>query len=227
MYLALEPYLRRRWPDALVALNRVFAGKFHDPLVGRDLLIGCVTGAAAVLLLYARYFSSRFGGLQISPYSGGDNLYTLDLFSGARMVIACSTGLLGGFIRSNAMTLFFVFLLRILLRRTWITVVVVFVIWTANGVAFGVSDLSPISLIIDALLYSSIAIVLLRYGIVAFAADMLVFELLMGFPITTQLSAWYSGIGLTGLALLLALTLYAFHTSLGGQPLFGRATLED
>jgi serine/threonine-protein kinase len=30
-----------------------------------------------------------------------------------------------------------------------------------------------------------------------------------------------------GLALLLAFALYAFHTSLGGQPLFGRASLED
>ena len=42
-----------------------------------------------------------------------------------------------------------------------------------------------------------------------------------------RLSAWYSWMGLTGLALLLAFALYAFHTSLGGQPLFGRASLED
>jgi len=140
---------------------------------------------------------------------------------------ACSIGLLGGFIRSSSTVLFFVFLLMILLRRTWITVVVVFVIFTAGGAAIGTVALSPISLIIGALLYSSLVIVLLRYGIVAFAASSLFSNLLMGFPITTQLSAWYSGIGLTGLALLLALTLYAFHTSLGGQAIFGRATLED
>jgi hypothetical protein len=48
-----------------------------------------------------------------------------------------------------------------------------------------------------------------------------------GFPITTNLSAWYSGIGLVGLGLMLGLAVYAFHTSLGGQPLFGRASLED
>ena len=42
-----------------------------------------------------------------------------------------------------------------------------------------------------------------------------------------RLSARYSWMGLTGLALLLALAPYAFHTSLGGQPLFGRASLED
>jgi len=55
----------------------------------------------------------------------------------------------------------------------------------------------------------------------------LFFLLLLFLPITTQLSAWYSGTGLTGLALLVAFALYAFHTSLGGQPLFGRASLEE
>ena len=47
------------------------------------------------------------------------------------------------------------------------------------------------------------------------------------FPTTTKLSAWYSGIGLGGVLALLAFAFYAFHTSLGGQPMFGRASLED
>ena len=46
-------------------------------------------------------------------------------------------------------------------------------------------------------------------------------------PITTQLSAWYSGIGLMGLILLLALAGYGFYTSPGDQPLFGRAMIEE
>jgi hypothetical protein len=53
------------------------------------------------------------------------------------------------------------------------------------------------------------------------------FSFLSVFPITTQFSAWYSGAGFTGLALLLGIAAYAFHTSLGGQPLFGRASLEN
>ena len=51
--------------------------------------------------------------------------------------------------------------------------------------------------------------------------------ILKGFPITIHVSAWYSGIGYAGLALLLAMAIYGFHTSLGGQPMFGRASLED
>ena len=37
LYVALEPYVRRRWPDALVSWTRVLAGRFRDPLVGRDI----------------------------------------------------------------------------------------------------------------------------------------------------------------------------------------------
>jgi len=40
-------------------------------------------------------------------------------------------------------------------------------------------------------------------------------------------SAWYFGTGITGQFLLLAFALYAFYTSLGGQPLFGRTSLDD
>jgi hypothetical protein len=47
------------------------------------------------------------------------------------------------------------------------------------------------------------------------------------FPITTHLAAWYAGIGMVGVLLLIGLTVYGFYTSLGGQPLFGRLSLED
>jgi hypothetical protein len=61
----------------------------------------------------------------------------------------------------------------------------------------------------------------------AYITQIFFLNLLISSPITIQLSAWYSGVGLTGLALMLAFALYAFHTSLGGQPIFGRASLED
>src|SRR5208283_1540399 len=39
--IALEPYVRRRWPATLVSWIRLLAGDFRDPLVGRDVLAGC------------------------------------------------------------------------------------------------------------------------------------------------------------------------------------------
>ena len=61
-YLGLEPYVRRYWPRALVAWTRLVNGRFADPLVGRDVLIGITCGllAAAVSFLY-----------QVAPQTAG------------------------------------------------------------------------------------------------------------------------------------------------------------
>jgi len=44
LYLALEPIVRRRWPDSIISWSRLLAGRLRDPLVGRDILIGCLAG---------------------------------------------------------------------------------------------------------------------------------------------------------------------------------------
>lgn len=52
-YAAVEPHVRRRWPQMLVGWSRLLDGRWRDPLVGRDLLVGsavAVAGTAAVLL---------------------------------------------------------------------------------------------------------------------------------------------------------------------------------
>ena len=45
-YMALEPAVRRRWPDALVSWSRLIAGRYKDPIVGRDVLVGVLAGLA-------------------------------------------------------------------------------------------------------------------------------------------------------------------------------------
>lgn len=47
-YLAIEPAMRRRRPQALVSWTRLLAGEIRDPLVGRDLLVGAFDGCVAV-----------------------------------------------------------------------------------------------------------------------------------------------------------------------------------
>src|SRR5207247_2057549 len=44
LYLALEPALRRLWPDGIVSWVRALDGRLLDPLVGRDVLIGTLLG---------------------------------------------------------------------------------------------------------------------------------------------------------------------------------------
>jgi hypothetical protein len=51
--------------------------------------------------------------------------------------------------------------------------------------------------------------------------------LLTNLPLTTQWSAWYSGLSLAGILLMAAIVLFGFYTSLGGRPLFGGAALDE
>ncbi len=49
-YVAIEPLVRRRWPDLIVSSTRLLAGRLRDPLIGRDFLIGAALGAIAAAL---------------------------------------------------------------------------------------------------------------------------------------------------------------------------------
>jgi serine/threonine-protein kinase len=50
LYLALEPAVRRTWPDMLIGWTRLLAGGLRDPRVGRDVLIGVSAGVLVTLL---------------------------------------------------------------------------------------------------------------------------------------------------------------------------------
>ena len=47
--LAVEPFLRRRWPRTIAGWNRLFAGRVRDPLVGRDVLFGLTAGVGSAV----------------------------------------------------------------------------------------------------------------------------------------------------------------------------------
>src|SRR6185295_12946481 len=50
VYIALEPYVRRRWPQTLISWSTVLIGRVRDAVVGRDVLIGCAAGSAVAIL---------------------------------------------------------------------------------------------------------------------------------------------------------------------------------
>ena len=52
-YMALEPWVRRHWPNGLIGWSRALGRGFKDPLVGRDVLVGVAFGAALASYSYA------------------------------------------------------------------------------------------------------------------------------------------------------------------------------
>jgi len=66
-----------------------------------------------------------------------------------------------------------------------------------------------------------------RVGLGAFVVAMFVDRLFHDFPLTVHASAWYAGYGYAALAIVAAIALYGFKTSLGGRPFVADVGLDD
>ncbi len=221
LYIALEPYVRRRWPNTIVAWSRVLSGSLRDPLVGRDVLVGVLFGIGQTLLLLLEQLVLRW--LNSAPAGWGA---TLDAWPGVRYLIA--QGFLNNLIEAIVFTLFLfylMFLWRVLTRRQWLATGLFFL----TGVALSVLGTSNtiIAVVFVCLFVGLDVIALLRFGLLTLAICKFVGGLLLSVPITTDFSAWYAGSSLLVLLAVLALAGYAFHTSLGGQKLFEGKLLNE
>ncbi len=212
LYMALEPYVRRRWPTSLITWSRVLTGKFADPLVGRDLLVGVLVGLCFTLL-------TKLPALIASEPATVE----LQVLLGMRFVVGDFLHSMGGAVFDPLAFTFLLTLLRALLRRDWLAGAVPVLIF--GLLAFLVA--SPLIAVVVMILFSLIVFVFIRFGLLAFAGTILIFFWLNNLPFTTNFSAWYAGTSLFEMFMVTALAGYAFYTSLGGQKVFKRNLLED
>ncbi len=216
-YLGLEPYVRRRWPTMLISWSRLLAGRFRDPLVGRDVLIGILIGIV-LNLISVLFRNISPGAFAYSP----NNETLLKGLSGVRLAAGNLVIIAVIAVVVALMNLFMLFLLRRLARRDWLAVVL-FALFFATGNYAGNWQVWAISILANGL----IAVAMTRYGLVAVAVSSFAQITLNAFPVTLNFSAWYAGIGLAPLVAVLALAVFAFYTSLGGQKVFRGSLLED
>jgi hypothetical protein len=221
LYIALEPYVRRRWPATLVSWSRLLAGDFRDPLVGRDVLAGCFLASFSTAVQGLAWVAfSRLGHVPPQPTSGPQWQ-----FLGARAIVANVALSLTWALFFWLAALFVLFLLRALLRKEWSAAVVWVLLFSVFVAALSEFDRAAL---VGALIFSGLAVfVMIRFGLLALVVNYLVYNILQNYPLTTHGSAWYAGISLTGILLMAAMTLFGFYTSLGGRPVFGGAVLEE
>jgi hypothetical protein len=221
LYIALEPYVRRRWPATLVSWSRLLAGGLRDPLVGRDVLVGCLLAVTEIVLGRAGWFVPAWLGSPPSqPYTGPTSQ-----FLGARAIVSNVAGSLPFTIGGGLALLFVLFLLRVLLRKEWAAAGVLVLLFTLFQ---ALPSASPAVAAVTGLIAFGLEVFLLvRFGVLVLIASFFFQEFLSNFPLTTQVSAWYAGIGFAGILALAALAFYSFYTSLGGSSMFGTAALED
>jgi serine/threonine-protein kinase len=217
-YIALEPTVRRRWPQTLISWTRVLAGRLRDPLVGRDVLVGLLAGMILVLALPFDLASLLLGRAPAmadnfeAPFSPRVLAYVL--FLCPCMAVFWSVGFL-----------FMLSLFQALLRRAWLGRLLLFLVFLAVGSAAGGDALA--TSVKSAILGAISILVLVRFGLLASATLLFTFTLLRVAPLTFDWSEWYAGRSFAVLFSFVAVLLLAFYTSLGGKPLFGRALLED
>jgi serine/threonine-protein kinase len=215
IYVALEPWVRRRWPDAIIAWSRLLRGRFRDPLVGRDILIGGLFGAAFGLLQHLDDLLNLATGKPITAPA--------DVNWEAFGSLTYSFGLvLDQSIHSLMRVMegvFVLLLMRLVLRKVWLAgAAFVLLIGLMEGVPGGptpILNFAQIALIVTLLLF-----VIVRYGLVAVAVGFYIGDLLEVVPLQLDLGAWYAPQVLLPMAAVLALLLYGFHVALAGQPVF-------
>ena len=200
LYMALEPYVRRNWSQALIGWTRALSGRLSDPLVAGHLLIGIAAGIVLDLVF-------EVGDL---VQAGATFMPALDPF---RMLSFWVFGLAQT--AAVALGFFFLFLLlRLLLRRTWIAVCAVVVLLLGALASQG----APLFAIgVDVVAFAAFVAVSIRFGMLALTAMLIAQGVKDRYPLTANFSAWFAPLGWLSVAMVLAAALWCFRYALGGR----------
>ncbi|HZM69824.1 MAG TPA: serine/threonine-protein kinase [Candidatus Cryosericum sp.] len=222
-YIALEPTVRRRWPDRIISWTRLLGGRVRDPLVGRDILVGTAFGAAmAVLGTVAAAVPAWLGRAPAMP-----DERALDLLHGPRAWVAFVLFDFAEIVQISMVILFALLLGYLSSRRQWaaaIGLVVVGSVITSLQMAQSVGVLGVPFAVATSVL---VMIALTRFGLLALVAALLTLSLLTIFPVLSALTTWYGASGLFVLVVLASLALFSARTALAGRSLLELRLLED
>jgi len=208
VYLALEPSVRRWWPHTMISWSRYVVKGWRDPLVGRDLLYSAAIGAMLALLDLAPFASPEPALApafpDVSALSGVDSMLGSVLLTFADRLFGM------------VITFFFLFLLRLALRKEWLAAIGTILVYAAVMVA--PAKPRPLDATIAVGGFAILTLVILRYGLIA-AIFAYAIENILQLPHTLDFSKWYAPTTFVPLILVGLLAIYGFRTSLGGRRL--------
>ena len=204
-YVAFEPLVRRFWPDLLISWSRLFAGRFSDPQIGRDLLVGCLWAIVWTL------FNQSLGHLEheLEPDGVLGGRFTVALVLNAHQ----SAGVSGLYYLTALL------LARMLLHNNWLAAAAFAVLMTVSWWKGEMTDPLVISYVV---FYGALAALYVRFGLLCAMFVLFVNHLLTSIPFATGFS-WYSDAGHSSLFVVFLLAAYGFYTS----TLAGRRLISD
>jgi serine/threonine-protein kinase len=227
-YVALEPYVRRLWPEALVSWSRLMMGRFRDPLVGRDLLVGmAVMGLLSAFMSWVEGLVGQQAGIP-RPLEGS---YFSQGLTGIRYAMSDLIRTVESSFGQAVGFLVILLIFRLLFRRNWIAFLALMVLIVAGNLMNPRPDDHPawmtVAEQITPILFSSAMIVcLLRFGLVSLIGGIMMTSALGSSTLTWDLQAWYAGSSLLAMAAVLGLAGWAFYISMAGRSLFKDSVLD-
>jgi len=213
LYLALEPAVRARWPQALVTWNRLLAGKFGDAQLGAHVLTGAFIG----LLLRTFLSSLNWIDYRRDHVPFGNNL------GGSENVlswIGANAQTVQGALATGFIVFFTIFGFRALWKNDYLaagSTAVVFAFIANGGIWNHPNPVIEASLLLG--IFFALALILVKMGMVCTAVTIFFINTPDRINLGWGPGAWYLGSGLALVALLASIAVYAFWRSIGERTL--------
>lgn len=208
LYIALEPYVRSRWPQTIISWSRALTGKWHDPLVGRDVLYGTILGVAWTVVFFVGYlFNIHLGDRPQLP----------DLIESTRGALAIWLDRIVGGVTSVLIFFFVLVFLRALLRNRWAAAIAFVALYSFFNTLNSNHPLVNIPIWI--IIFGIAAFAMVRWGLIVLATAVFTADTLLNVPYTLDLSAWYAPLSTCMVLSVIVLAAWGFHTALAGRKL--------
>jgi hypothetical protein len=238
LYVALEPIIRRLWPETTIGWSRLLAGSVRDPLVGRDVLIGVLIAIGDGLIVGVQTLARRWSGRPPSfPIGASSNPWdgitaSSNLLLGGRFALSQIIGSVMSIPIWSATMMIFLFLLVffVLLRRRSLAIaaltlgltalyLVKYTGWVlANAPADHFAP-SFADVVLFVAVQTAVVLAAVRFGLLTILVAQFVSVLLTLLPIAIDSSVPYASSSRLIVLTVIALAAYGWHTALAGQPM--------
>jgi len=207
LYLAVEPFVRKRWPHRIISWKRFLSGEFRDPLVGRDLLMGVLAGIAMEATIVVWAIAPKVFGW--APPAWTTNASGLSGFriQLAQLFLSAWRGPYAAVI-----SLFFLFLLSVVLRREWLAIIVGLIFGTL--IAYLPGEHPLFDLLFSAAVSAIYLFGVVRFGLLTAAFTVFTFFLVDGLSLTFNLSKWFASSTILVFVVVVGLASYAAYVCL-------------
>lgn len=224
LYIALEPFVRRSWPEMLISWSRLMAGDLRDPMVGRDVLTGGLMGLGHLFGIQVGFILLRYVAGQKDSVLPFYFLQPLNSVSGLigmfldNIVASTAFGLVVVFV-----ALFFYLIIK-KKNLSVFAVGLLFFLFQFMIMTSSIHWLFTIAAIINVVCF---IVALGRSGLLGMISFWVFFEVIYEYPQTFYTSSFYFPSSALSIIIILAIATYAFYISIAGQPIFGGGVLKD